>query len=44
MSHSEVFHQIGVPMINIEYLKTNTKEFNISHGWFDIFEVLRVLF
>ena len=21
MSHDEVFHQIGVPMINIEYLK-----------------------
>ena len=44
MSHGVVFDQIGVPMINIEYLKTNTKEFNILHDCFDTFEVLRVLF
>ena len=40
-----MFHQIGVPMINIKYLKkTNTKEFNILRDFFDTFEVLRVLF
>ena len=43
MSH-EVFDQIGVLMINIEYLKTNTKEFNILYDCFDTFEVLGVLF